>query len=130
MSLWIWDLDSDVSWETGKRRKREATVTAPATAPGAPVSQHLTDIPSPFTKANKFQKRDISEKFDVCGAYDKRIWPASGSVVMRRQGCDRCGHLYHHQWAGLRYKPKYGSWACHGRLEAEEVESDKEEAEE
>ena len=34
-------------------------------------------------------------------------------------GCDRCGIVYHLHCVGLRFKPKYSSWACQGCLRAE-----------
>ena len=113
------DTDSEVSWGTRKRKNREATFAAPATPSGAPVSQHLADIPSPFPKAKKY--KPIPKNYDICGVCDKRICPASPSVAMRGQGCDRCGIVYHLNCVGLRFKPKYGSWACQGCLRAEET---------
>ena len=97
---------------------RSRAWAAPATPAKAPVSQDLSNIPSPFAQAafeeqpKKKVKKEVQVKKEMqCYRCDYAI---KKNVVGGQQSvtCNICRALYHMSCAKLRFPPKFGSWAC------------------
>ena len=115
-SIYVFNEKESIVYEREMYRSR--AWAARATPPKAPVSQDLSNIPSPFAQAafeeqpKKKVKKEVQVKKEMqCYRCDYAI---KKNAVGGQQSvtCDICHVVYHMSCAKLRFPPKFGSWAC------------------
>ena len=107
-----------------KRTYKKRVFAAPATPAGAPISQDLTDVPSPFTHKKAKPNRPSPSKQPeatsssaataaVCYKCDQPLPKNKETRALLPITCDRCKAMYHLKCIGRTCVPRHG-WACEG----------------
>ena len=108
-----------------KRTYKKRAFAAPATPAGAPISQDLTDVPSPFQHKRAKRSRPpapsvatsststTSNSTPVCYKCDQPLPGKTETRALMPISCHICRATFHLQCIGRRCAPRHG-WACEG----------------
>ena len=103
-----------------KRTYKKRAFAAPATPAGAPISQDLTSLPSPFShkkaKPNgpaASSSSSSSATSAMCYKCDQPLPAGRDSRALLPVTCDVCRATYHLKCTGRTCMPRHG-WACEG----------------